>query len=302
MGGAATPVAGGGVTFRVDAHLHLWNLESGGYGWLGPQHGPLHRSFSAEEARQELASSGVDRAILVQADDTLADTRAMLDTAHNNDWIAGVIGWIRLDTPEEAARQLHDWLDEPGFCGIRHLVHDDPRDDFLALPAVRESLKGVAAAGIPFDIPDAWPRHLSAAADLAEAIPELTVIIDHLGKPPLGTPDEASWRAQLARCAAQPNTVAKVSGLRLPGVPYTAAALRPAWDTALEIFGPARLMYGGDWPVSTLGGNYADTLAVLQELIGTLEPTEAVNIWSGTARRIYGNAIWDQGERAQPGT
>ena len=187
VGGAATPVAGAGVTFRVDAHLHLWNLESGGYGWLGPQHGPLHRSFSAEEARQELASSGVDRAILVQADDTLADTRAMLDAAHNNDWIAGVVGWIRLDTPEEAERQLHDWLDEPGFCGIRHLVHGDPRDDFLALPAVRESLKGVAAAGIPFDVPDAWPRHLSAAADLAEAIPELTVIIDHLGKPPLGT-------------------------------------------------------------------------------------------------------------------
>jgi predicted TIM-barrel fold metal-dependent hydrolase len=142
VGRSATPVADAGVTFRVDAHLHLWNLEAGGYGWLGPQHGPLHRSFSAEEARQELATSGVDRAILVQADDTLADTRAMLDAAHNNDWIAGVVGWIRLDAPEEAVRQLHDWLDEPGFCGIRHLVHGDPRDDFLALPAVRESLKG----------------------------------------------------------------------------------------------------------------------------------------------------------------
>jgi L-fuconolactonase len=302
VGRSATPVADAGVTFRVDAHLHLWNLEAGGYGWLGPQHGPLHRSFSAEEARQELATSGVDRAILVQADDTLADTRAMLDAAHNNDWIAGVVGWIRLDAPEEAVRQLHDWLDEPGFCGIRHLVHGDPRDDFLALPAVRESLKGVAAAGIPFDVPDAWPRHLSAAVDLAEAIPELTVIIDHLGKPPLGTRDETSWRDQLARCAALPNTVAKVSGLRLPGVPYTAAALGQAWDAALEIFGPGRLMYGGDWPVSTLGGNYADTLAVLQELIGTLDPIEAVNIWSGTARRTYGHAIWDQGETAQSGT
>lgn len=292
MGGTATPVAGAGVTFRVDAHLHLWNLDSGGYGWLGPQHGPLHRSFSAEEAGRELASSGVDRAILVQADDTLADTRAMLEAARANDWIAGVVGWVRLDAPEEAAHQLDDWLREPGFCGVRHLVHDDPRDDFLELPAVRESLKGVAEAGIAFDVPDAWPRHLSAAIDLAVAFPELTVVIDHLGKPPLGRPEESSWRAELARCAALPNTVAKVSGLRLPRVPYTADALRPAWEAALEIFGPRRLMYGGDWPVSTLGGSYSETLAVLGELIGELDPAEALEVWSGTARRTYARAEW----------
>jgi L-fuconolactonase len=292
VGRAASPVAGAGVRFRVDAHLHLWNLDSGGYGWLGPQHGSLNRSFPAEEAGRELASSGVDRAILVQADDTLADTRAMLDAAQANDWIAGVVGWVRLDAPEEAARQLEGWLGEPGFCGVRHLVHDDPRDDFLAIPSVRESLKGVAAAGIAFDVPDAWPRHLAAAVDLAEALPELTVVIDHLGKPPLGTTGENAWRTQLARCAALPNTVAKVSGLRLPRVPYTAEALRPAWDAALEIFGPRRLMYGGDWPVSTLGASYAETLAVLEELIGELEPAEALEVWSGTARRTYAQAEW----------
>jgi L-fuconolactonase len=295
MGGTAAPGAGAGVNLRVDAHLHLWNLETGGYRWLGPQHGPLHRSFTADEARHELASSGLDRAILVQADDTLEDTRAMLAAAHTSDWIVGVVGWIRLDTPGEAKQQLESWLGEPGFCGVRHLVHDDPRNDFLALPAVRDSLRSVAAAGIPFDIPDAWPRHLSAAADLAEAIPELTIVIDHLGKPPLGTPEVRSWRAQLARVAGLPNTVAKVSGLRLPHVPYNADALRPAWDAALEVFGPRRLMYGGDWPVSTLGGNYSDTLAVLEELIGALDPADAREIWAGTARRTYTRAQWGDG-------
>ncbi len=285
------------MTFRVDSHLHVWNLDAGGYGWLGPQHGPLNRSFSAEEAGQALASSGVDQAILVQADDTLADTGAMLEAFRANDWIAGVVGWIPLDSPDDAARQLELWLGEPGFCGVRHLVHDDPRDDFLAMPAIRDSLKAVAAAGLAFDVPDAWPRHLSAAVDLAEAIPELTVVIDHLGKPPLGTSEYGSselgaWRAQLARCAALPNTVAKVSGLRLPGVPYTAEALQPSWEAALETFGPQRLMYGGDWPVSTLGGSYAATLAVLEELIGSLDTAEALEVWSGTARRTYSSATW----------
>ena len=277
-------------TGRVDAHLHLWDLDSGGYGWLGPQHGALHRSFTAAQAREVLTASGVATAILVQADDTLADTRAMLAAAAANDWIAGVIGWIKLDDPARAREQLERWLAEPAFCGVRHLVHDDPREGFLALPPVRESLHLLASAGIPFDIPDAWPRHLTAAADLAEAIPELTVILDHLGKPPLNTPDESTWRAQLDRFARLPNTVAKVSGLRLPGVPYSADALRPAWDAALAVFGPKRLMYGGDWPVSTLGGSYADTLAVLEELIATLDANDAADVWAGTAGRIYRRA------------
>ncbi|WP_426997707.1 amidohydrolase family protein [Pseudarthrobacter sp. N5] len=283
------------TTDIIDAHLHLWDLGAGGYGWLGPQHGELNRSFSAGEAHSELTGAGVSGAIVVQADDTAADTDFMLATAQHNTWIAGVVGWVPLDDQQRAGEELDRLCAEPKFRGIRHLVHNDPRPDFLALPAVRTSLKEAARRGLAFDVPDAWPRHLGAAVELARALPGLTVVLDHLGKPPLGSggseaggADLESWRQQFRALAELPNTVAKVSGLQLPGVPQTPEALHKLWEEAVESFGPDRLMFGGDWPVSTLAAPYAETAGVLFALADELSVTERQDFLTGTARRVYG--------------
>ena len=118
----------------VDAHLHLWDRSRGGYPWITPELGPLDRDFAPEEAAAELRAAGVDAAILVQADDSAADTRFMLDVAAANDWVVGVVGWVPLDDERAAASALDALDGEPLLRGIRHLVHDDPRDDFLDLP------------------------------------------------------------------------------------------------------------------------------------------------------------------------
>lgn len=272
----------------VDSHLHLWDLSSGGYGWLGPQHGGLFRSFSAAEAEQTLAAAGVDRAVLVQAEDSVRDTRFLLDTADRHSFVAGVVGWLRLDRPDEAAAQLDDYGRHPRFRGVRHLVHDDPRDDYLDLPEVRRSLRLLAERGLPFDVPDAWPRHLDAVTRLAADLPELTVVVDHLGKPPRGRDDYAAWAAALRAVAERPNTVAKLSGLQMPGQPCTAAALRPVWDLALAAFGPDRLMYGGDWPMTVPYGGYPVAWQATQDLVAGLSPAEREKVLTGTAVSVYG--------------
>ncbi|UVJ39345.1 amidohydrolase [Arthrobacter sp. CJ23] len=279
----------------IDAHLHLWELHggsalgAGAYAWLGPQHGGLFRSYGEAEARETLLAAGVGGAVLVQADDTTADTDAMLAAADRNHWILGVVGWIPLDKPAEAGEELERLVRNPKFRGVRHLVHDDPRDDFLELPEVRESLALLAAHGLAFDVPDAFPRHLGRTVQLARELPELTIVLDHLGKPPLAEAGSmAAWRRDFRALAVLPNTVAKLSGLHLPGVPYTAEALRPLWDEALDAFGPERLMIGGDWPVSTLGAPYGRTLEVLLELVGELDPAGRQAVLEGTAVRTYG--------------
>lgn len=281
----------------IDAHLHLWELDAGAaagaYAWLGPQHGELFRSYGEAEARDTLLAAGVSGAVLVQADDTTADTDAMLAAADRNSWILGVVGWIPLDNPAEAAEQLERLVRNPTFRGVRHLVHNDPRDDFLELPEVRESLGLLAGHGLAFDVPDAFPRHLDRTVELARELPELTIVLDHLGKPPLteaGSMDSAAmtaWCRGFRALAELPNTVAKLSGLHLPGVPYTAQALRPLWEEALAAFGTERLMIGGDWPVSTVGAPYGRTLGVLLELASELEPAERQAILEGNARRTY---------------
>ena len=282
----------------IDSHLHVWTLDTfvtGGvrhYSWLGPQHGALFRSFGADEARETLDAAGVRGAVLVQADDTVADTESMLAVAARNPWVFGVVGWIRLDTPAEAAEQLHRFTAQPVFKGVRHLVHDDPRSDFLDLPTVRESLALVAQRGLTLDIPDAFPRHLGSTVRLAREMPELTVVLDHLGKPPLADPELMDlWRADFLALGRETNSVAKLSGLHVPGVEYTPDELRPVFESALEAFGPERLMIGGDWPVSTLGAPYGRTLDVLLELLSSLSPSEQELVLEGTAIRTYGLGV-----------
>ncbi|MHC6222646.1 amidohydrolase family protein [Arthrobacter sp. MMS24-S77] len=286
----------------IDSHLHLWELGTGPavgtggpdtgrrpYAWLGPQHSGLFRSYGEAEAWETLDAADVGGAVLVQADDTVADTESMLAVADRNSWVLGVVGWIPLEKPAEAEEELQRFLRNPAFRGVRHLVHDDPRDDFLELPAVRDSLRMLAGQGLAFDVPDAFPRHLGRTVQLAGDVPELTIVLDHLGKPPLADAAAmALWRADFRALAELPNTVAKVSGLHLPGIPYTAEALRPLWDEAMDAFGPERLMIGGDWPVSTLGAPYGRTMDVLVELAGELTSAERQEFLEGTAVRTYG--------------
>ena len=271
----------------IDAHLHLWDLARSEYGWITPELGELHATFTPEQAAAELAAVGVGSAVLVQAEDSVRDTELMLDAARGHAWVAGVVGWVQLDDPAVAEQQLDRWQAAPRFCGVRHLVHDDPRDDFLRLPNVRASLRGLAERGLPFDVPDAWPRNLAATADLAAALPELRIVVDHLGKPPLGSDEWERWRATLRAVAAHPNTTAKLSGLQVPGRPFTAAEVRPAWEAALELFGPERLMWGSDWPLTVLTGGYAHAWRVLSSLIAELSPDERAMILAGTASAVY---------------
>jgi L-fuconolactonase len=271
----------------VDAHLHLWDLERSRYAWVTPELGPLYATFTPAQARLELADSGVAAAVLVQAEDSERDTELMLEVAASERWVAGVVGWIQLDDPARAEAQLDRWHEFPAFCGVRHLLHDDPREGLLQLPAVRASLRRVADRGLAFDVPDAWPRNLLGAAELAGALENLPVVIDHLGKPPFGRSDWAAWRAALAQAAGRPNVVAKVSGLEQPGRPLSVEDVRPAWDAALELFGPDRLMWGSDWPMTVRSGGYAPTARVLGELVAELSPAERSAVREGTATRVY---------------
>ncbi|GAB2453723.1 amidohydrolase family protein [Xylanimonas ulmi] len=266
----------------VDAHLHVWDRTVSEYAWIPP--GPLARSFGLDDVRVALAAAGVEAVVLVQAEDSEADTHAMLAAA-GDPLVAGVVGWVRLDDPTTAAAQLGAYGRR--LCGVRHLVHDDPRDGLLDLPAVRASLRLVAEAGLAFDVPDAWPRHLGAVAALADALETLPVVVDHLGKPPRGTDAMDAWERALRAVAARPRAVAKVSGLARPGQPFTAQALRPVWDVALDAFGPARLMYGGDWPMTAPEGGYGPHWAVVRELIDELSPAEQADVLAGTATRTY---------------
>lgn len=272
----------------IDAHLHVWDLSASDYAWLTPDHGPLHRSFLIDEAVEALTATGIASAILVQSEDSMRETHSLLDIAAATAQVVGVVGWVQLDDTALAQRQLSDLEDEALLVGIRHLVHDDPRDDFLALPEVRASLALLAERSLPFEVPNAWPRHLKAVSALADALPDLTIVIDHLGKPPRGTSAMDCWEELLRQAAERPNVMAKLSGLQAPGQAFNVDALRPAVQAAMDAFGSGRLMYGSDWPMTIAEGGYESTWPVMSALIADFEDSAQDEVLQSTATAVYG--------------
>ncbi len=276
--------------FRVDAHQHFWSLGDVDYPWLTPsQYGPIHRDFEPGDLEPLLASTGIDRTITVQAANSFADTDAMLARAERCEWIAAVTGWVPLLDPHSAESALERYCRHPAFRGVRHLVHDEPDPDWLLRGPVRESLALLAERGVVFEIPAVFPRHLGHVPRLAAETPELTIVIDHLAKPPIERGELEPWATQLAAAASYPNVYAKVSGLNTVADPerWSAHDLRPVVEVAVREFGPERLMFGSDWPVCLMAGDYIRVWEqTLRALDGVSEPSRAA-VFGGTAAAVY---------------
>ena len=275
---------------KIDAHQHVWNLEKVDYPWLGPSSGPIYRTIEAPELEPLLQKTGVDKTIIVQAMNSYEDTDYMLETAAAHDWVAGVVGWVPLQRPKEAAEKLEMYSRNPLFRGVRHLIHDEPDPDWVVQDSVMEGLKVLASFGMTFDIVAVFPNHLKHVPLLAEKVPNLNFVIDHLAKPPIASKQWEPWASQFARAAEYPNVYAKVSGLNTAAnwSNWSDHDIKPYIDFAMEKFGADRLMFGSDWPVANLAGDYQKVWEETNKAIDEYSVAEREAILGGTAAAFYG--------------
>ncbi|MGW1167102.1 amidohydrolase family protein [Streptomyces sp. NPDC002550] len=276
----------------VDAHHHVWDLSVRDQDWIkGLELQPLRRNFHLADLEPEARAVGVDRTVLVQTVTVPEETPEFLALAAEHDLIAGVVGWTDLTRPD-IADELSRLRELPGGAflkGIRHQVQGEPDPQWLLRPEVRRGLAAVARAGLVYDLV-VLPHQLPACAEAAARLPQLTFVLDHLGKPPIASGDREPWASALRALAALPNTVAKLSGLVTEADPasWTTADLRPYTDTALEAFGPDRLMFGSDWPVCTTAATYTEVHTAMSELTADLGYAERRALFEGTATAVYG--------------
>lgn len=280
----------------IDAHQHLWDPAAGWYGWLAREPEILQRRFVFDDARAAMTSLNVSGSVLVQAADRDEDTDAMLAEAAANPLVRGVVGYVALEQPERAADRLTVLLAQEAFVGVRTLVHEQPDPDWLLRDDVAEGLGQLQAAGLPFDLVAVLPRHLEHVGYLSERFPDLTVVIDHLARPAIGSDRRQSWYDLMAQAAQNPLVSAKLSGLYREGGGPPAAEddLRPWIADAIELFGPERLLVGSDWPVAEVAGGYQPVFGtVIATVRSLLDDAGAAQVLAGTAARVYGLAQSD---------
>lgn len=271
----------------VDSHQHFWQVGRFDYPWMSQEVEILYRDYLPPTLEPILKQCGVARTLVVQASNSIEETRWLLSLADAYPFIAGVVGWVDLVSPQ-VEQQLDELTRHPKFKGVRHLVESEPAEDWLVQPDVRRGLRALASYGLSYDLL-VQPRHLKHVRIVAERCPELSLVVDHLAKPPVASGEVRAWEAELKEVAAYPNIHGKLSGLvteaDLTG--WRTEDLRPYVERALELFEPRRLMFGSDYPVCLRAASYAQILDSWQTLLDGLREEDRQGILGANAAAFY---------------
>lgn len=271
----------------LDAHHHLWAPARGDYGWLTPDLTRLYRDCLPADLDPLLQNAGVDGTVIVQAAPTLAETRFLLDLARRWPKARAVVGWIDM-TAGDASEVLASLATDPLLRGIRPMIQDEPDPDWMAQANVVRAFAAIGHCGLTFDAL-VRSEQLPALARLLDRHPNVPVVIDHAAKPGIEAGGFQPWADDLRALSKRPQVMCKLSGLLTEAGPRRLDAdLRPYVDHLLACFGPARLMWGSDWPVLNLAGDYPGWLEQARRLVQSLGEDEQAQIFGLTAARFYG--------------
>lgn len=272
---------------RIDAHVHLWNRALDPQDWIDPASmAVIDRDFGTPELATMLDATGMDRAIVVQASNSLGESERLARCDPHV--VAGLVAWV--DLRADVAAQLdrvRDGATVP-VVGVRHLAHIDPDPEWMLGASVAAGFAALGDAGLVFDlVVRDW--QLQQASTVARRHPSVRFVLDHLGGPLAEDAEAARWEAGIRELAALPNVWVKVSGLTSGLVPgaWSADELRPVVETALDAFGAGRLLYGSDWPLAELGGGAEAWRDAASQLLGSLSAAERDAVFGGTAAEVY---------------
>jgi L-fucono-1,5-lactonase len=271
----------------VDSHQHFWQVGRFDYPWMTPKVEVLCQDYLPPALEPILNRCGVEQTILVQASNSVAETRWLLSLADHNPFIAGVVGWVDLQA-DDVDGQLDEFMMHSKFKGVRHLVESEPADDWLAQPNVIRGLHGLETRRLSYDLL-VHTKHLKYVERVANECPGLRLVVDHLAKPPIANGEIDEWRHELGKLAAYENVWCKLSGLvtEADHDHWRASDLRPYVETAFQCFGARRMMFGSDWPVCLLAASYERVVETAQSLGAELNAADRDRIFSRNATEFY---------------
>ncbi|AFC31319.1 amidohydrolase 2 [Paenibacillus mucilaginosus 3016] len=273
---------------RIDAHQHYWSIARGDYGWITPELPLMNRDYLPEMLEAHLKRHGIDRTIVVQAAQTAAETEYLLELSERTESIAGVVGLLDLFDPGH--RELYEkFRGHPKFVGFRVMIQEMEDASAVLEDGFVEGLTYYAQLGVPVDLL-VLPHQLDVLMELADRVPGLRGVIDHLGKPPIASGRLDPWREQLTRLAAHPNLYCKLSGMvtEADHKQWRTGDFLPYVRHIVEAFGTKRILFGSDWPVCLLAADYDQVVEVLERSLPQgLTEEERADLYGNNAAGFY---------------
>ena len=272
----------------IDSHQHFWQVGRFDYPWMDSSVEVLFQDYLPAQLKPVLDRLEISKTVLVQASNSVEESRWLLALAQQNPFIAGVVGWVDLKS-NDVAQQLDELSADSRFKGVRHLVESEPNDDWLVQPEVLRGLQRLSEYDLTYDLL-VHTRHLKYIEQVVDACPDLRLVIDHMAKPPIASGELTTWRDALKPVAAIKNIHCKLSGLVTEAnwSSWKTSDLRPFVECALEMFGRDRLMFGSDHPVCLLAASYDRVIDSFREILRDLSDDDQERIFAINATEFYG--------------
>jgi L-fuconolactonase len=273
----------------IDAHHHLWKYRAAEYGWISPQMKAIRRDFLPEDLEPLMHHFGIEGTVAVQARQSLEETSWLLDLAAKHPLIRGVVGWVPLTDGAAVRKDLEKFAGNPKLRAVRHVVQDEADPRYILRRDFNEGVHSLLDFKLRYDIL-IFERHLPAAIEFVDRHPKQIFVLDHIAKPRIKDKVISPWDRNMRELAKRQNVYCKLSGMITEADParWTAEVLQPYIDVVLGAFGPRRVMYGSDWPVMLLAGDYARWFGAVQNAISKLSRAEQDRIMGATAAEAYG--------------
>lgn len=272
---------------RIDAHQHFWKFDPVRDSWIDESMKRIQRDFYPQDLKPLLEANGLDGCVVVQTDQSDAETEFLLSLAWQYDFIKGIVGWIDLQADDIGLR-LDQSAHNKRLKGFRHVLQGEKQRDFMLRPAFMRGVGELQRYGYTYDIL-VFPDQLPFVKKFVTAFPDQPFVIDHLAKPYIRNGDIDSWRKDMRDIATYPNVHCKISGIvtEADWVMWKEPELTPYIDAVVEAFGVQRLMFGSDWPVCLVAAEYAQVVNIVKNHFASFSKSEQELIFGTNAVRFY---------------
>ena len=271
----------------IDSHQHFWNYDSVNHAWIDESMSVIRKDFLPEDLKKVYAGNSIDGCVAVQADQTLVETDFLIDLAANNDFIKGIVGWVDLRGNDiEAVLEKYSQFNK--IKGFRHIVQGEPDHNFLLRPNFVNGISKLEPYDFAYDIL-VFPHQLGTVLEFARKFPKQKFVIDHMAKPYIKDGFYDGWATLMFEIGKLNNVYCKLSGMVTEAdfKTWTPKQIHPYMDLVLNAFGANKVMYGSDWPVCLVAGNYMEVKGLVTNFIENLSHTEQEAIMGGNAVEFY---------------